>query len=688
MYFTSREKRIMSVLASNTEGVNVAFLEKNMNVSKRTLYRDLSSIEQTLDENGNLKLEKEANSYRLVGNDEYINTFKESGLETNQNELSAKDRRYQILLDMLLSDEVWKLESFSYKYGVSVATVQNDLQQIEKELPPNVVLKKEKGYGSYITCSESDLRMLLIRIASKGINDYHFFEIAKGNIERDDSIFTYISVELLKEVYKFWKSELENECNAASDVLLKQLLLLLTVTLQRSKEGNGLSDDALAEEDKRDSLYDSRLDYIYELIVREWSLEYSETEKNWLACQLVYFIFPANENAAYGSFFLEQGYRINELIKYVCESLNFNYISNNELMNSLSNHIFQVMNRPKKFPYASINPIPEKNNMMEDYQDICIAAKEALDIYFSDLYFSESDLFYIVLYFSTFFKQKQSISSVSILVVCSYGIGLAEILKNRIESTFPEAGFIKCIGVSGIETIDLSRFDLVLSTNILKDFRSPYTIVSPFLFEDDIKELKLLIKRSVSNKQHLPRASDPASETNEEFEHFNHISILIKLAEEVIEQFKIEPLDNPMTIEGTLERVSHRVYPQDTELAECISQQLMNRMYSSPLGLPNTNLGLFHCLNERVRNLAFRIYELRRPISIIGFDEEVISLKRVILIIGKSECREAIDILSKVSITVAENAGSLEIFNHGTEEEIKRYLKKQFISKVINEIQI
>lgn len=48
MYFSNREKQILKLLVEYTEGITPQELQDMLQISKRTLYREISSIEKSL----------------------------------------------------------------------------------------------------------------------------------------------------------------------------------------------------------------------------------------------------------------------------------------------------------------------------------------------------------------------------------------------------------------------------------------------------------------------------------------------------------------------------------------------------------------------------------------------------------------------------------------------------------------
>ena len=70
MYFTEREKSILNLLLAYPKGVTQQDIQEELDISKRTVYHEISHIEESL-RPLNLRLDKPRNEgYYLIGSDE------------------------------------------------------------------------------------------------------------------------------------------------------------------------------------------------------------------------------------------------------------------------------------------------------------------------------------------------------------------------------------------------------------------------------------------------------------------------------------------------------------------------------------------------------------------------------------------------------------------------------------------
>ena len=67
MYFSIREKKILSLLLDYPNGITSEELQDILQVSKRTVYREISSIEKTIKSQDIQIIKPRGEGYRIVG---------------------------------------------------------------------------------------------------------------------------------------------------------------------------------------------------------------------------------------------------------------------------------------------------------------------------------------------------------------------------------------------------------------------------------------------------------------------------------------------------------------------------------------------------------------------------------------------------------------------------------------------
>lgn len=130
LYISNREKIILEHLLNQKNGVTIKYLANRLNVSTRTIYREISSLESTLAQY-QLRLQKEEDGYYIKGNSKFIEEL-QSEIYNASDELTTKKRQSLLMINLLMEPHEIKMESLAYDLKVSVGTIQQDLQAIEE----------------------------------------------------------------------------------------------------------------------------------------------------------------------------------------------------------------------------------------------------------------------------------------------------------------------------------------------------------------------------------------------------------------------------------------------------------------------------------------------------------------------------------------------------------------------------
>ncbi|MGI6156306.1 MAG: BglG family transcription antiterminator [Enterococcus lemanii] len=162
MEFSSRLAQILFILLKAGRPIPVKELAKNLNISRRTIFRDLDNVEDAL------------SHYHLTLNRKHKDGFVLEGSDLDKQKLLAeleasdsfdpknKEARQQKLLEVLLKkDQPEKVYYFADLLQVSESTVRNDLSSIEDWLAAHrISLIKRPGIG--ISYDEADFRKAVL----------------------------------------------------------------------------------------------------------------------------------------------------------------------------------------------------------------------------------------------------------------------------------------------------------------------------------------------------------------------------------------------------------------------------------------------------------------------------------------------------------------------------------------------
>ncbi|HAA80409.1 MAG TPA: antitermination protein BlgG, partial [Thermoanaerobacter sp.] len=201
---TVRQKFILKTLLEKGPS-NIEDLSKLMDVSGRTIMREIASI------NNNLKKYKaviveDNGQIILKGEEEALDKIHASlGAIPLQWLLTPEQRQILMTIQLLLSEEPIKAAYFSYQFNVVEGTISLYLDKIEEWLKMrNLSLIRRRGYGIKVEGSELDKRNAIVELF------YNYKPIEKllafvYNDEKDKYVYTFFSTVFDNELVQLVK---------------------------------------------------------------------------------------------------------------------------------------------------------------------------------------------------------------------------------------------------------------------------------------------------------------------------------------------------------------------------------------------------------------------------------------------------------------------------------------------------
>lgn len=161
MYMTAREQKLMKHLLLQNRYETVHELAEALQVSTRTVHRELKTIKPMMESFG-LALDKQpGKGLKAVGNPEDKQKLL-SDLSYEQHEYSAEERKLLILCSLLESQEPIKLYSLANELQVTNATISYDLDELETWIAPfGLTLIRKRGFGIQLTGPENAKRKIV-----------------------------------------------------------------------------------------------------------------------------------------------------------------------------------------------------------------------------------------------------------------------------------------------------------------------------------------------------------------------------------------------------------------------------------------------------------------------------------------------------------------------------------------------
>lgn len=164
---------------------------------------------------------------------------------------------------------------------------------------------------------------------------------------------------------------------------------------------------------------------------------------------------------------------------------------------------------------------------------------------------------------------------------------------------------------------------------------------------------------------------------------FEQLTATIKLGELLLASLRVEKIVRAATLNETFYQILSVLDSQIISDVSLVAEKIMSRYKAAPIGVPETNLALFHTSNASVNQPFFGIYDLDEPLPIIGMDQKPMALRRMLLMLAPDDLsKEEQVLLGCISSSIIENDLNTEIYQNGNLLEIKQLLSTLFVREI------
>lgn len=697
MYFSIKEKQLLELLLLNKTGISLEVLARELEVSSRTIYRELALAEDTLSLYHIALNKKLGTGFYLSGKIEELNRLKKDLLNTELI-FDSKDRQSYLICQLLLTQDNVKLIGLAQDLNVSPGTINNDLNKVAEIIEGfQMSLQRGKGKAVSIKSNEESLRLIVSGIITSKLNEYEFLNLFQNEYDEEHfervkktrmpflSFLTYRYFKIAVQVtFRMKQHFFEDISNSG----LMQFIVILTLTIMRLSEDKQLKD--IHFEEKENSILTNTItDYVMKDIYQETELQFSKSEQNFLKKAVNGVRFFQKQDLFSTGYNMELTYQVKHFIRLVETEVHWEFSKDHTLFSGLLTHMEALLNR-------TFTPVLQVEDSLyatirKQYSEIYKGVIMGLASVYPDKRFSENDYIYLVIHFASSWENDKKIYGLKAMVICTSGIGTSRILENRLNKHFSELKEITVVSLSEINDYKLTDFDFIFSTVLLPHFSVRYHLITPMLLSEELVKIKELIDECIDQKKDYTLTDSIKEINNQNSEKvpteksLKEIHQLSKTALDILNYFSIESINENHTIEETLLLICRQL--QNIGVlrdAGNVQQKLIERANVAPVGIPGTQMGLFHVRNAHVASSYFGIYELEQAIPIVGIDRENMLLKRVLIMVAPYPLNVVErDLLGLVSSMVIENDSTTALFDKGEEEAIRKKIEKEFKAYVL-----
>ncbi|MDX8046842.1 PRD domain-containing protein [Gracilibacillus sp. S3-1-1] len=680
MFITSREKSIIDLVMKTSGKHTPHSLASYLHVSVRTIQRDLKAVENILT-TFDLQLKRTTDDGLIIdGKDEQIFKLIQQLYQVHPTDETPEEKKLQLLVTLLHEGSFFKTQVLAKELGVSVTTLSSYLNDLTDWLHRfSVDLTRKRGVGIHLSGNEANMRKALATYLL-----FHFHEelleslyLLQKNNQIDTPVLGYFSAANLTVIDERVHHLFDRGQTRLADNDYLGLVVHIAITIQRVENGFVLEDSIEKQTESTQAF--QLIDQLCEELKTTLSIPLTNKDVHYLAVILKGSKLQNSETVDYDSIMLSQ--IIKNIIQDVASQLNVDLSRDFSLFQGLLAHmepaIFRIQHQMGLF-----NPLSDQIN--KKYPMLFMAVRNSLDKELPDIDFSDDEIAFIVLHFGSALLMNEEKTTIHAVIVCPTGIGTSKMLASRIQKEFTEINSVEIKSIKEIEKSNLNRFDIVISTVRLPFDDLHYILVSPLLSDEDIQMIRSFLQSNIQQlTNHTAYTSNANKASNQKRSSLRDVlqemKDVQKSIEAIMDHFRLHRKQADTYQQVLQQMLAELECKQLVEEAEPILDKLAAREKMGGLGIPRTNMGLYHCRHEGIKELVFQVCHLEKPCLIKGMDGKNVEMKNLLLMLSpeKLSIKEQ-EILSLISTSLIEDDYAMMIYSSSNEAMIRGKLEDLF----------
>ena len=700
--FSIRMQQILKYLLRQEAAVPVKYLAEQMDISKRTVQRELESIDRPLKKYGITFRSKVGSGIWLEGYPEdkaalLAELEKEDGLDVTD----KQERRKRLVLEILKDKSVKKLYYYGEMFGVSEATVSSDLEAVEGWLSGfGLKVVRRPGLGTSIDGTEGAFRQALRAFIDENINTglvnelYQNYTSGEGaeweraapviKLARDKSeknIYRVLDEETMRRVVaciqKIQDKRLQNLTeNSYTGLVIHVTIAMKRILGQEMMEANPELLDGLEKDE--DFILAAE---IVRRLEEEFGVSIPPDETAYICLHIKGSKVQQYEmEGAAGEQILE--YRelvdaVNEMIDCYDPDAAYALKQDEEfVVQGLIAHLQPTLVRLKN--HMKINN-PLLDHIKREYADIYEQCKKVAKVIERRYGYEvpEAEIGFLAVHFGAAMvrleNRRESKRKVHIGVVCASGIGISRLMVSKMNRQFLDRAEISAYGTSDLNPYALEQLDFLVSTLPIRE-ELETLMVSPLLTEEEMET----IEKRVRFYERMPEKKTEKNEFTRQLEQVNYVAVQIKTMIQEMGYLRVSP---GISFEELLVAVSELLSPYSDRRLK-IQDDLKRRKELGTQVFPDFGFALLHCKTDGVLRPSFSICRTNGDVPFLVPYFEGVGLVIVMLMPVDEHLKENREILGFLSETLVEEPEFLEALTGGGREEMQavlsKYLKRFF----------
>lgn len=473
-----RQKKMIEILII-LKRTSAKELSESLQCSTKTVYSDLNLINSYLKKYDIKIVKRPRVGIYVEGEFDQDQILKD--LHSNTDLLDSDGGRKEfILLELLNHSKPFSMDDLSTKMFLTNKSVNQYLDEVSQDLREmGVTISRKAHVGIKLIATEDQKRSIIFRLLNRYWKDHW----AVGRKEE----FKYYGLtnkvilpdKLVQKVIKIISSFLRKNKISLSDYQFQSLAIHTAIAVQRIKAGNLIAKDEVVSKLLNDTVWLGPAQELAHILEQELDVTIPKQEVKYLEMHLM-----MTNPSTIKSTNIENSSSINDLKKLL---INTGY--DRQLISNLYVHLVSAI---KRLEAGATITNPYKNKIIYKYHQAYDNALLIADFYANKYHikFNEDEVAYIAMHIEAYYERvRTKDNEVKVALVCSTGLGSAQLLAAKVRSNFPN---LKIVGIWSVEKLkksNLKNVDLILSTIQLQNINKKIFVVSPLLDDRAKKQI-------------------------------------------------------------------------------------------------------------------------------------------------------------------------------------------------------
>ncbi|WP_461198117.1 BglG family transcription antiterminator [Enterococcus sp. N249-2] len=475
---TKRQKEILDLLDSRDEFLTVHFIATSLGVSKRTIHSDLDQLEDYVQSIGKYFEKK-----RGVG--VVLRELKEHESTNQMDEVTdlfdTVTRRIEIMKNLIFDGRDVSFNRLSERYMVSKTSISKDFEYIMRILQSGSNIELYKNvHGTRILGNEVDIQKACLQFNRYIISNSDFYFEDTISIKMN-VLAPYYGEKIISVCTNILYNYVRDNSNAISDYYVQNVLNIFIILVFRNINGYHIQENKKMSNSEYTNFFEESAVRLMHKVALRLNFSYTNEDVIYFSQHLISNRFePLPEKNV-------DNVVVQKLLTQVSDALSIDFSKDKKLEEQLINHIPPMIYRLRSNNKTD-NPFTEqiKREFSLTFNIIWMVLSEHEKNL--EISFNEDEIAFLTIYFQSAIERAKI--NRKILVICQMGIATSELLMNRIKNILPSLDTIEVASVAELEHIDVYQFDLVISTIKIEIPNKEVLLVSPFLTDIDIENIK------------------------------------------------------------------------------------------------------------------------------------------------------------------------------------------------------